>query len=128
MTAGTNTARKLLLDRRADQLLALFDAEGSCARDTAEVAEMLSVSKEWLTIGRHQGYGPPFVRLSHNCVRYLDRDVNAWLDERRHRSTAEYDAKLKRRGGPGRGHRGPMPAEAGEAGAAGEPEDHVKAA
>ena len=42
-----------------------------------------------LRVGRHKGYGPPFIKLSPRQVRYRRDAVLAWLQERTYRSTAE---------------------------------------
>ena len=39
------------------------------------------------------GYGPPFERLGPMLIRYSRRKVLAWLDERSHLSTDEYDTE-----------------------------------
>jgi hypothetical protein len=36
---------------------------------TVQVAQLLAVSSQWLEIGRHQGYGPKYIRLSPRRVR-----------------------------------------------------------
>ncbi len=84
--------RRHHLDRRAD---AIADALGDNddLLSTRAVAELLGVSTQWLEIGRGKNYGPSFVRISPRMIRYRVRDLLAWLDERTHRSTAEYGAK-----------------------------------
>jgi hypothetical protein len=59
--------------------------------NTKQTAEWLSVSAEWLEIGRSKGYGPPFRKLGPKTIRYNVGDVTKWLEARSHRSTAEYD-------------------------------------
>ncbi|MFZ0694685.1 MAG: hypothetical protein WAN51_11145, partial [Alphaproteobacteria bacterium] len=61
---------------------------------TGAVAGWLGVSTQFLEIGRHRGYGPPFVRLSVRRVRYKRADVLAWLAERTHSVTSEYNKKV----------------------------------
>src|SRR5271166_5238251 len=80
----------LHLDRRANLLAAL----GAVGDDddlltTPQLAEWLAVSEQWCEIGRHKGYGPPYVKLA-GRVRYRRSAVRAWLDERAHRATSEY--------------------------------------
>jgi hypothetical protein len=59
---------------------------------TRETAEWLSVSIQWLEIGRCRGYGPPYRKLGSKIIRYRVGDVLKWLEERSHRTTAEYAA------------------------------------
>jgi hypothetical protein len=59
---------------------------------TAELAEALKVSVEFLESGRHRGYGPRYLKLSPHRIRYRRSDVIAWLEERSHQSTAEYES------------------------------------
>ncbi|HZN84472.1 MAG TPA: hypothetical protein VFC01_32995 [Mycobacterium sp.] len=58
----------------------------------SETASWLAVSPQWLSIGRHRGWGPPFERLTPKVVRYRRGSVRAWLAEREHRRTADYAA------------------------------------
>jgi len=47
-----------------------------------EVAEQTSLSVETLAQWRSQGKGPPYVKISRNCVRYRQSDLDCWLVER----------------------------------------------
>ena len=70
----------LHLDRRAG-LLVRVGQEGGEADDllnTEQLAEWLAVSRQWCEIGRHRGYGPPYLKLT-GRVRYRRSDVLAWL-------------------------------------------------
>jgi predicted DNA-binding transcriptional regulator AlpA len=58
---------------------------------TPALAALFRVSKQWLEIGRSKGYGPPFIRLAPQVVRYRRGDVQAWLAERQYAHTADYD-------------------------------------
>jgi predicted DNA-binding transcriptional regulator AlpA len=79
------------IDRRAGDLIGAADAaDANELLATSEVAEWLGVSTQFLEIGRHRGYGPPFVRLSPRRVRYLRSSVLDWLRDRQHRGTQEY--------------------------------------
>jgi hypothetical protein len=49
---------------------------------TAEVASWLSVSRQWLEIGRNKNYGPPFVRIGPGVIMYRRDTINKWLRER----------------------------------------------
>ena len=78
------------LDRRADQIAEKIVGDEDELLTTSDVGELLGVSTQFLEIGRHKGYGPPFVRLSARAVRYRRDDLRAWLRERKHASVAEY--------------------------------------
>jgi len=94
------------LARRAQELLALAEASGDLSEpfSTRDLSRWLGVSTQWLEIGRSQGYGPPFVRLGPNLIRYRRGDIVAWLvGLPAHVSTAEYSPHQQ--AGPGRGHR-----------------------
>jgi predicted DNA-binding transcriptional regulator AlpA len=82
--------RRHHLDRRAQQLLATGEGDADELMSQRAVAEWLGVSGQWLSVGRHRGFGPPFVRLTPRMVRYRRGDVRAWLESRRYSSTAEY--------------------------------------
>jgi predicted DNA-binding transcriptional regulator AlpA len=47
-----------------------------------EVAEMTGLSVETLAQWRSQKRGPRFVKISRNCVRYRQSDLDGWLSER----------------------------------------------
>lgn len=53
-------------------------------------AEILGVSERFLERRRVRGGGPPFVRVSPRAIRYRVSDLEAWIAERTHDSTAEY--------------------------------------
>jgi predicted DNA-binding transcriptional regulator AlpA len=72
------------LDRRAADLAEEGRGDPDSLLTTPAVAEWLTVSAQWLEIGRSKGYGPKFVRLSPSRVRYRRADVLDWLDERTH--------------------------------------------
>jgi predicted DNA-binding transcriptional regulator AlpA len=78
------------LDRRAASLITSTSGDLDDLLTTSETAHWLSLSTQWLEIGRCRGYGPPFVRVSPRCVRYRRRDVLAWLHQRTHARTSEY--------------------------------------
>jgi hypothetical protein len=46
---------------------------------TPERATWFRCSTQWFEIGRSKGYGPPFVRLAPQVIRYKRGDVKAWL-------------------------------------------------
>lgn len=47
-----------------------------------EVAEFTGLSVETLAQWRSQGRGVPYVKISRNCVRYRQCDLDGWLAER----------------------------------------------
>jgi len=49
---------------------------------TEEVAEQTGLSVETLAQWRSQKKGIPYVKISRNCVRYRQSDLDSWLAER----------------------------------------------
>jgi predicted DNA-binding transcriptional regulator AlpA len=99
MRASTPPPKTHHIDKRAHQIV---DVEGATNEDlltTPALAEWLAVSTQWLEMGRLRGYGPPFTRIGPNSIRYRRGDVRAWLAERRHHRTSEYEHYQH---GPGR--------------------------
>jgi excisionase family DNA binding protein len=47
-----------------------------------EVAEVTGLSVETLAQWRSQKRGIPYVKISRNCVRYRQSDLDGWLSER----------------------------------------------
>jgi predicted DNA-binding transcriptional regulator AlpA len=47
-----------------------------------EVGEQTGLSMEALAQWRSQRKGPPYVKISRNCVRYRQCDLDGWLAER----------------------------------------------
>jgi predicted DNA-binding transcriptional regulator AlpA len=45
----------------------------------AEVAEQTGLSLETLAQWRSQGRGAPYVKISRNCVRYRQSDLDGWV-------------------------------------------------
>ena len=86
----TQIPQKHHLDRRAADLAVIDWGNDDDLLTTPQVAAWLSVSEQFLEIGRHRGYGPKFLRLSPRRTRYRRGDVRQWLRERTHQSTAEY--------------------------------------
>jgi predicted DNA-binding transcriptional regulator AlpA len=89
------------LDRRADAIIRDAKANKSPGDpdlfSTRELAKFLAVSEQFLEIGRHQGYGPPFVRIAPKMVRYRRVDVLRWLADRVHARTSEYQPQAQAR-------------------------------
>ena len=73
------------LDRRAGEL-AVVAGDDDDLLNTKELADWLGVSEQWLEIGRHRGYGPPWMRLGPRMVRYARGAVRKWLRKRTLRS------------------------------------------
>ena len=48
----------------------------------SEVAQITGLSIETLAQWRSQRRGIPFVKVSRNCVRYRQSDLDRWLEER----------------------------------------------
>lgn len=95
--AGTAAARVrhhpkfLLLDRRAQYIAGQgIGADPDMLLVTKQLAEWLGVPVQWLEIGRSKGYGPPFRRLGTRAIRYRVGDILRWLEDRSHKSTADY--------------------------------------
>jgi predicted DNA-binding transcriptional regulator AlpA len=95
--ARSPCAKSHHLDRRSGQLqqqvATALDQEKLLS--TRELAPLLGVSTQWLEIGRHEGYGPAFVRIGSRRIRYRRDDVLSWLETRTHRSTAEYMSRRR---------------------------------
>jgi hypothetical protein len=47
-----------------------------------DVAQMTGLSTETLAQWRSQRRGIPFLKISRNCVRYRQEDLDFWLEER----------------------------------------------
>ena len=58
--------------------------------DNDQAAQFLGLGRRTLENWRVSGDGPPFLRVGRS-VRYSPADLEAWLKERRFRSTAEAD-------------------------------------
>jgi predicted DNA-binding transcriptional regulator AlpA len=82
------------LDRRAETLVASTAGDPDELLTTRETSDWIGNSTQWLEIGRHRGYGPPYVRVSPRCIRYRRGDVLDWLRQRTHARTAEYARKV----------------------------------
>src|SRR5512140_323436 len=83
-----HTTGRLQLDKRAGKLAAEEGGDDELLNTTA-LAEWLGVSVQWVEIGRHKNFGPPFQLLG-SLIRYRRGAVKAWLREREHRCIAEY--------------------------------------
>jgi hypothetical protein len=81
--------RKFHLDKRA-AAIAAEPGDDDELLTTSQMATWLGVSVQWLDIGRHAGYGPPFLKLGPHLVRYHRGSGRKWLLARTHHSTSEY--------------------------------------
>jgi predicted DNA-binding transcriptional regulator AlpA len=68
----------------AAKLAQPFPDEGKRTRllRAEDVAEITGLSLETLAQWRSQRRGIPFLKLSRNCVRYQQADLDRWLNER----------------------------------------------
>lgn len=72
--------------------------------NTKEAARLLRKKPNTLEIYRHQGKGPPFVKLGdspQSPVLYLRSDVLAWLAQQTYRSTSAHTAAVRAKRAPG---------------------------
>jgi predicted DNA-binding transcriptional regulator AlpA len=83
------------LDRRAGELTAAGVGNLDDLLTTKHVAAWLGVSVQTLEIWRCKRKGPPFVRLGPRSIRYRRGDVLAWLAERVHACSSEYQDPLR---------------------------------
>jgi hypothetical protein len=60
----------------------LLRLEPRCLLTPADVAEITGLSIETLAQWRSQKKGIPFVKISRNCVRYRQADLDVWVSER----------------------------------------------
>lgn len=56
--------------------------------DQRELAAFVGVLPHTIETWRHRKVGPPFLRLSHTCVRYRFSDIEKWLASRQVRPAA----------------------------------------
>jgi hypothetical protein len=92
VTVGKGTHH---LDRRAKRLLTDPISEGPDDEllTTAQVADWLSVSTQFVEILRGRDTGPKFVRMSDKKIMYRRDAVRKWLRKREQVSTAQYRKK-----------------------------------
>lgn len=70
---------------------------------TKEAAKLLGIKTNTLEIYRHQGKGPPFLKLGSaqgSAVRYQRSVLAAWLAPRAFRSTSEHTAAMRAASAP----------------------------
>ena len=80
------------LDKRSPQLLEEPGSDDDLLT-TLMLAAWLGISKQSLEGWRSKGLGPRFVALTPSMIRYRRGDVRAWLRERSHYCTAEYERR-----------------------------------
>jgi hypothetical protein len=86
-----NVPKFFHIDKRAELILErLAGVPDEMLLSTSDTALVLDCSEQWLTIGRHKGYGPEYVAVTKNMVRYSIGGLRGFCKERTHRSTAEY--------------------------------------
>jgi predicted DNA-binding transcriptional regulator AlpA len=56
--------------------------QGSRLLVAREVADATGLSVETLAQWRSQKRGIPYIKISRNCVRYRQSDLDSWLEER----------------------------------------------
>jgi hypothetical protein len=83
-------SRRFHLDKRAASLAATSDDGDDSLLTTAQAADWLGVSTQFLEIARHKGDGPEFVRLSPKCIRYRPAALRQFAIDRSHTHTKEY--------------------------------------
>ncbi len=54
-----------------------------------QAADFLQLQPRALQAWRTRGGGPAYLRIGHRTVRYLPADLEAWLEERKYKSTAQ---------------------------------------
>jgi hypothetical protein len=86
---------KLHLDKRAEAIILAVppDASDDDLLTTMQVANWFGVSTQWLEIGRVRDYGPPWVKLAPQMVRYKRSVLLKWLKAREYARTADYPNK-----------------------------------
>jgi hypothetical protein len=83
--------RRLHLDKRAESLVAAAP-EGSDDEllTTIQVAGWLGVTPQWCELARAKGYGPAFMRIAPQAIRYKRGVVKEWLREREYKRISDY--------------------------------------
>jgi predicted DNA-binding transcriptional regulator AlpA len=84
------------IDKRAADVADQGVGDDDTLMTTDQVGAWLGLSRQWLEIARHRGYGPPWIKTSPKRVRYLRGAVKAWLRSRTYTSTAQYAEDVKR--------------------------------
>jgi hypothetical protein len=82
--------RRFLIDKRAARLAAASDDDDDRPLTTAEAADWLGVSTQFLEIARHRGDGPRYMRLGPRCIRYTIPWLREWCEQRAFTHTKQY--------------------------------------
>ena len=89
-----NVPKFFHIDKRAELIIErLAGMPDEMLLSTSDTALVLDCSEQWLTIGRHRGYGPEYVAVTKNMVRYSIGGLRRFLEERVHRCTSEYTSR-----------------------------------
>jgi len=56
--------------------------------DEKAMAAQLGVQTKTCQMWRLRGYGPPFIKVG-RLVKYLESDIQAWIESQRRQSTSE---------------------------------------
>jgi hypothetical protein len=94
-------ATTLHIDRRAHKIVARAAEEPGNDDDlltTAEAADYLDVSPQWLAIRRGRGNGPPFIRVSARKIMYQRGGMVKWCKERTFNAISDYPRPRRARG------------------------------
>jgi hypothetical protein len=84
------------IDKRAHALVTPASEDKSDDLLTSqELAAWLGVSRQWVEIGRSQGYGPKYVEVAPHSIRYRRDDVNKWLNARTYSCTADRKRRVE---------------------------------
>jgi hypothetical protein len=84
--------RKFHFDKRVNEILARDKGKGDELMPVETIAALWHLSIGWFDTGRKFGYGPPFIVIPPNKVRYPRADARAWLEQRIQLQTSkEYD-------------------------------------
>jgi hypothetical protein len=79
------------LDKRARAILiAAANADGDELLTTIEMAAWFGTTPQFLEKARKGGYGPPYIQVGSQMIRYSRAKARAWLESRARRSTADY--------------------------------------
>jgi len=68
--------------REATAKLVMVGVDGTKLLKPEDVAAITGLSIETLAQWRSQRRGIPFVKISRNCVRYRQADLDAWTEKR----------------------------------------------
>jgi len=76
------TATKLAQSKRQSDAPGTAPASAGRLLTPEDLAHLTGLSIETLAQWRSQRRGIPFVKISRNCVRYRQADLDRWLEER----------------------------------------------